>query len=329
MIEAVRSRLNEGGQVPESVEPVEYLVCGLGFPPPTLVPEITGPDLARVIKLGEFQLRAVDVVYPDDDADNPRMPRRRRFMLSIREGDNDDPVARRFLEAVSSSMVLVYGPISAMRLAAIRLPSASTDTVDLSALLDGEIVGEFDFMPDWDIGIRMMVNEALQVPVEVYEACFRCVPVVLQDPYFTASYYYFVSMLELSFIGGDRDLVLAHHPEVPVSAHERAKAENALQNAFKAIERLIGEPPKDDRKLQIKLKEMGIDPNLEAGWAIDEFPNEPLWKKVRTLQKNRDSRAAHALSSGRQPLTYYEVMDAQGCAETILQLAVMNQLGPS
>jgi hypothetical protein len=43
------------------------------------------------------------------------------------------------------------------------------------------------------------------------------------------------------------------------------EAETAFQNAYKAIEALVGDPPKDDRKLADKLRRLGIDPQEQVG----------------------------------------------------------------
>jgi hypothetical protein len=55
---------------------------------------------------------------------------------------------------------------------------------------------------------------------------------------------------------------------VPKTSSEQTNFEDALQNAFKAVEAIIGDPPKDERKFFMKLKELGLDPQEEVGYIV-------------------------------------------------------------
>lgn len=174
----------------------------------------------------------------------------------------------------------------------------------------------------------MAVGTGPILPTEVLATVFDSLPATIRSPYFEAVHYYEASTADYSFEGESIPEVLSNISDGPVSRADATRAEDAVQNAFKAVEALIGEPPSSDEKLRRKLKTIGVNPEEPAGWQTHgEGPEkEPLATKVRTLQASRDKRAAHAKTRPRAPLTYYDVMDAQGCARTIVQIAVQHAL---
>jgi hypothetical protein len=175
-----------------------------------------------------------------------------------------------------------------------------------------------------DASVAQQVEHCLMFSVRDFASVLPALPCLAASPYFEAVHYYQASVYDYCFLGGDIDIVLREPEATPTFQVDIVRAERAVHSAFKAVEALIGEPPKDVRKLKLKIRELGIDPDTVAGWTQ---PKESLVAKVQMLQKLRDKRAAHASPHRKAPLTYYDVMDAQGCAQGLILLGVQAELG--
>jgi hypothetical protein len=141
--------------------------------------------------------------------------------------------------------------------------------------------------------------------------------------------YYKVSTAEHAFIGDSVSLACGEAgDESPPSAFERIEMEDALHNAFKALEALIGgEPPKDTARFRKRLELVGVDPDDPVGFR--GRPKEPLVEVLKRIWATRDKRAAHA---GRTParnrsITYFELMEAQHAVAYAIGQAVMSAAG--
>jgi hypothetical protein len=121
---------------------------------------------------------------------------------------------------------------------------------------------------------------------------------------------------------GQYSAVLADDDAVPRTGWERTRLENGLLLAFKSVEALIGDPPKDDAKLKRKIKLFGIDPEETIG-----YPNQiRLHEFIRKFAKDRDTVAAHGSVKG----TNIKVRDMflyQDCARYMLVSAAERYLG--
>ena len=100
--------------------------------------------------------------------------------------------------------------------------------------------------------------------------------------------------------------------------------EDALHSAFKAVEAVIGDPPKDDRRLFAKLSEIGIDYAEEAGY----LHKTPFHEMIRRMNEARDKRAAHGSIRNRK-ISAAELLDFQACADVIVTAALEKQRGSS
>lgn len=138
-------------------------------------------------------------------------------------------------------------------------------------------------------------------------------------PLFDACNFLLLSLSEFAFLGDTIREVLADPSAFPPRKEDQVRVEEAIWNAFRAIEAIIGEPNKDDRKFFQQLRAWSIDPLEPVGYYDDV---EPIFKKVRKIQANRDSRAAHGRRGHKArregPITYYELMDAQKLAQHII-----------
>lgn len=151
---------------------------------------------------------------------------------------------------------------------------------------------------------------------------WRLVPYLLKDETLLyAALFLRASFHEFIFSGdGIEDAILEN--DGPNFIHDAVRAENAIHNAYKAVEAIWGGTlPAKVNKLEGGLSTRGIDPGLLVGYAHHEIhPKERIVDKLIDLRKARDQRAAHGRIHAERKSTYYEILDYQALAATILNL---------
>jgi hypothetical protein len=105
---------------------------------------------------------------------------------------------------------------------------------------------------------------------------------------------------------------------------EQTRLEDALLNAYKTVEAIIGDIPKDERKYFSKLESIGIDPHETVGYA----PKKELHIVIREMNDQRDKKAAHGRTPNRE-ITIGSMLEYQACARYVLVSAIENYLGES
>jgi hypothetical protein len=103
----------------------------------------------------------------------------------------------------------------------------------------------------------------------------------------------------------------------PRSASVRSRFEDALHNSFKAIEAIIGDPPKDERRLSEKLKRIGLSYGEPVGYRV----KEPLGTVIGSMNAARDKKSAHG-STRHRSITPAELLEFQACAHMIVVAAL-------
>lgn len=251
------------------------------------------------------------------------------FAFTVRGGEADDSFAQRFADAVLATLTLLYGSTFDETPVALRVPFSLLRRKKLtSSTLLGKQAIKYDERPFDELSLRLTFGGCLYVPPDVLGRVWESLPVTIADPFYDAVHHYAASIREFCFQGDDIAEVLLDDPAYPVSRRDAVRAETAVHSAFKAVEALIGEPPRDDGKLRRKLEEIGVDPDelVGAQWFGRGPAKESVFVKVRNVHRVRDTRAAHAKTPNRSLLRYYEVMDCQGCARAVLVRAIQHQL---
>jgi hypothetical protein len=103
----------------------------------------------------------------------------------------------------------------------------------------------------------------------------------------------------------------------PHSASIRSRFEDALHNSFKAVEAIIGDPPKDNRRLSEKLKKIGINFDEPVGYRV----KEPIGTVIRSMSAARDTKSAHG-STRHRSITPAELLEFQACAHLVVVAAL-------
>jgi hypothetical protein len=102
---------------------------------------------------------------------------------------------------------------------------------------------------------------------------------------------------------------------------QQSRLENALQDSFKAVEAIIGDPPKNDEKFFGKIKSIGVDPSMIFG-----LEDKPIHQVIRDMNDARDKKAAHGSTQNRA-ITVGELFVFQNCARYIVLQACESELG--
>lgn len=103
---------------------------------------------------------------------------------------------------------------------------------------------------------------------------------------------------------------LDHPDERPVTRIDQARAEQSIQNTYKAFEALIGgQAPKDRSKFARRLTDLGIDPS--ASIRLPDGAQDTLIERLVRLWDLRSTRAAHGGPTGvaDRSVTWHEVVE--------------------
>ncbi len=151
-----------------------------------------------------------------------------------------------------------------------------------------------------------------------HEAAWRVAAVTFNEPrLFDATRFLTRSQQNFYVYPGQIQDVLDQPEAIPNSASRQTDFEEALHNAFKAIEAVVGDPPKDNRRFFKRLEAIGIDPMEEVG-----FENRvPIYSLIREMNEARNKRAAHGSTQPRT-IRVSELLNFQGCAAEIVFAAV-------
>jgi hypothetical protein len=152
----------------------------------------------------------------------------------------------------------------------------------------------------------------------VIDHAWRIVPILFNNPVLCRAVQFIKTSQDDSyFYPGEISEVIANPDRTAQSGSGQSKLENALQNAFKAIEAILGDPPKDDKKFFDKIKSVGLDPMEEVGYSY----RFPLHTVIRDMNDYRDKKAAHG-STQHRVITFAKMMEFQACAHYVVNAAI-------
>ncbi len=154
------------------------------------------------------------------------------------------------------------------------------------------------------------------------EEVWRRLPVVLSKDYLMRAVRFLKTSIENFHVypGQIADVMASpgHSAQFP---SEQTHLETALHSAFMSLEAIVGDPPKDDRKLGLKLKEVGLDPLEDVGYST----KKTLLKTIREFSNIRDKKTAHGSTSNRT-MSVLDVLEYQTCARYVLDCAIDKEI---
>lgn len=293
-----------------------YLLTGLGYPIKFAYPN-TEHALAESVE--DINLPKIDIkitrVFLIIERDYES-----RFLFYIKNGIKDDNFAQKFADAVMCSLAVVYDVNTEEIPSAICIP----ENIIKKGRLKSRLIRLKDVMGSNATGseIYFSLMQSIAVPNQVLDYVWRIVPAIVDSkPVMDATNFYRESIAQVWVADDDVFEFMCDNSDIPPSQTQRACIETAYQNAFKAIEAIIGEPPKDVRKLRSKLLQDGINPDEKVGYDLYGMKpgKETIIKKVLDMQQIRDKKAAHGKAITPRTIGYCELKDKQALARyTIL-----------
>jgi hypothetical protein len=249
-----------------------------------------------------------------------------RYLFRFRYYRRDDTEAIRFAESFLYGLSLMGGA-SLMEYddsLVLRVPDAIISGRD-HVYLDDLLTLEKDRPPE----DRMLAypNMALgrigSTTSDRFEAAWRIACAIFENQtLFEATRFLKRSHDFFYIFPGQLDEVLSDSEVAALTSSDQTRFEDALQNAFKAIEAVIGDPPKKDSKLFLKLRQTGLDPNEMVGYRN----RKALHQVIRDMNVARDRKSAHG-STPNWTIYIWELLEFQACSEMIVIAAIENLRG--
>jgi hypothetical protein len=264
-----------------------------------------------------IEIRSIDISIGKHQADFGH------YVFRFRDFRSDDSAAIKFAEAFAYGMALASGPLAdANDPLVLRIPDAlirkrSVPIDALVALEESRPWGERTFpFPNARIAaVTKTVTEAHELGWCIAAVTYQNAALFDATRFLQRSYEnFYVSP------GGISEVMYDDTP--PRTGAAQNNHEDALHSAFKAIEAVIGDPSKDDRRFFATLAKIGIDPAEEAGY----LNKIPIHKMIRRMNEARDKRSAHGSTRNRK-ISAAELLDFQTCADVIVTAALEKQRG--
>ncbi len=256
-----------------------------------------------------------------------------RYLFRFPRYRRDDKQAIRIAESVLYAMSLVSGPIFNMFMGTretasvvFRIPAGlarDTDSIPIDKLVQVEEARAFgDRSLDFPAGTLSTVTSTHHSDID---AAWKIAPIIFQDEALYRAVRFLKTSQDDFYVWPGQTAGVIDNPDLSAeTGFEQSLLENALQNAFKAVEAVLGDPPKDDRKFFSKISSIGLDPNDEVSYTS----KLPLHKVIRDMNDARDRKAAHGSTTNRT-ITVGEMMEYQACARLIVWAAIESKLGQS
>lgn len=235
-----------------------------------------------------------------------------RFAFYINNGKSDTKIAQHFADSVMLSLAIIYGTTIDNTPSFIEIPASKLRKNIISFKETyGELGSENYFK----------LSESIGVPDQVLNEVWRIAPILFNFPYIlNASSYYRDSINKIWIADENVFEIIADNQDIPSSQADQAAVETAYQNAYKAIEAIIGEPSTDPKKLRYSLIQSGINFDEIVGCELYNMKpsKEKISKKILDMQNNRDKKAAHGKTNIPRTLGYCELKDKQALASYII-----------
>jgi hypothetical protein len=248
-----------------------------------------------------------------------------RYLFRFPRYQRDDQRAQQIAECFLHGLALTFGPFMGPNEVAsvFRVPA---DLVRKSHTVSGDMLVQVEEARSY--GARTLefphtLGSSISISEDYFDEAWKITPVLFQNEVLYRAVRFLKASQDDFFVWpGQINEVIANSDMVAPTSFEQLGFENALQNAFKSIEAVLGDPPTDDSKFFAKMESIGLEPDEEVGYAN----RIPLHKVIRAMNKARDKKAAHG-STRHRTITCGELMEYQACARMVVWVAIENRLG--
>jgi len=307
--------------LPPAEKKVEYLLLHLGVPSPQHPPSTKHVSSSnRAANHMGIKLQRISLDYEKGSHTT------HRYMFRFPYFRRDDKAAVWIAESVIYATNITCHPFGDPHEPAFVLPIPSAMSKDIANLTVRDLIDLEERRapllrsveyPRLSIGaVTQMIDQCVSAAWTAAIALFD------RECFHRAARFLKESQDEFYVWPGQYAAVLADEEASPQTGWERTRIENALLLAFKSAEALIGDPPKNDRKLKRKIGALGINPYEPIGHPTQM----PLYKFIRKFSKDRDTVAAHG-SLAAANIKTRDMFLYQDCARYLLMSAIEHHLG--
>jgi len=170
---------------------------------------------------------------------------------------------------------------------------------------------------------NVTIATTISISSDRVEAAWRVASITFNnEPLFEATRFLKRSHDNFYVYPGEIPEVISDPGMSALTSYDQTRFEDALQNAFKAVEAIIGDLPKDDSKFFQRLRQIGVNPHEKVGFG----KKRPLHQAIRDMNRARDKKAAHGSTRSRT-IYVLELLDFQACSEHVVTTAIETTRG--
>ena len=302
---------------------VSYLLLHLGVP--VAYSLTSGKHLVAAKKAAKTLGIQLSTISVEIDNKNPSFP---RYLFHFPYFQRNDELASRFADTVLIVASVTYGPFLDDKddVSVFRIPMSligNRKSIHLGELIQLEESRAWeDKIADFDT--VSLIGSEVQFSDRAVEMAWELTPLLFKDDRFLRAFRFLKASQDNFYVwSGEIDNAIENAHTTAKNVFHQSRLENALQDSFKAIEAILGDPPKDDKKFIRKIEAIGLNPNESFGLA-----NKPLYQTIRDMNEARDKKAAHGSTSNRH-ISVGELLDYQYCARLIVIQASKSEIGTS
>lgn len=305
---------------------VWYLMLLLGIP--YTIYDADSKDhlriVRRILKPIGVKLRRLLVHWPQRRDDNGR------YFFRFLRYKRDDQAANRLAESFLYALSLIHGPMIDPAHDSLILLVPDTMVHDRDQVSIDELVNLEKSRPAEDRMVGFPYSTLGTVSTadkNTFENAWRIAGFTFGNEHlFEATRFLKTSHDNFYIYPGQIREVVSDPERIPLTTSNQTHFEIALQNAFKAIEAVIGDPPKDKMKFFKKLRKIGVDPFIEAELTIET--KKPIHQVIRDMNQARDKKSAHG-STRNRAIKVYDMLIYQECSSYIVKTALDTAMGAS
>jgi hypothetical protein len=250
----------------------------------------------------------------------------RRHVIVFGEGEASDNLSERIADAFQGAFLLSMGllpheePFYLLKFPLNLINTKSMLNLQSLRRYHTENIEYFDLL-----SFEIIMHKNVAVGEDRLRNIFRLVPVLISSEKLLLSAG-FLAMSHRDFCMPRATEILSDPGFVPPTRFEKCAFENALHNAYKSVEVIIGDPPKKEKKLLEKFVNAGIDP-LKKMKKYDsdtgKFGDRSYYEFVREFKSFRNAYSAHGSTNLEdRKITIIELWNYQSLAWNILWTAL-------
>lgn len=291
---------------------VSYLLLHLAVPLDTLPPSTRHLKIAKKAA-NSLGIKLSTILVEDEINKGSGI---QRYLFRYPYYRKSDKAASQFANTVLLAASITFGPFLDDRddLSSFRIPQELIRNRNKVYL--GELI-QVEETRKWDKRITefpaTLIGSSTRFSHIEVERAWMLTPLLFENQQLRHAFRFLKTSQENFFVWpGQIDDIAEEPHQTAENLFQQSRLENALQDSFKAVEAVLGDPPKSDERLFRKIESIGVDPKMEFG-----FEDKLIYQVIRDMNFARDKKAAHGSTSDRA-ITVGELLVFQKCARFLV-----------